>query len=133
MYKFQAIMGLISKVLSNIFLVICIPISLIIFVGAICLWQISPLLNTIYGNAADEIIAQINAGGEKNVISIISNVGLGIFIFLLIIYIFFIVALIIKISLYKSISGFQVARSKELRNIELNKAQEKLDKYRYRE
>lgn len=132
MYKFQAIMGLISKVLSNIFLVICIPISLIIFVGAICLWQISPLLNTIYGNAAVDIINQINTGG-KDVISIISNVGLGIFIFLLIIYIFFIVALIIKISLYKSISGFQVARSKELRNIELNKAQEKLDKYRYRE
>ncbi len=125
-------MGVIAKVLSNIFLVICIPVSLIIFVGAICLWQITPLLNTIYGTEAIDIIAKINAGGN-DVVSIISNVGLGIFIVFLIIYIFFIVALIIKISLYKSIAGFQVARSKELRNIELNKAQEKLDKYRYRE
>ncbi len=35
MYKLQAILGLISKIFSNIILVICLPISLILFAGSI--------------------------------------------------------------------------------------------------
>ncbi len=132
MYKLQAILGLISKVLSNVVLVICLPVSLIIFGASIIAWQIQPFLNTIYGAQAGEVIDSINYGGH-NVIGIISNTGLGIFIFMLIIYVIFLISLIVKTTLYKSISGFAVARSKELRNIELNKAQERLDNYRYRE
>ncbi len=128
MYKFQAILGLISKIFSNILLVICLPVSLLLFAGSICAWQIEPLINTIFGNEADTVIGNMGSS-----LPIIQNVGLGVFIFLLIIYIIYLSALIIKITLYKSISGFVVARSKELRNIELNRAQEKLDRYRYRE
>lgn len=132
MYKFQAILGLISKALSNIVLVICLPVSLIVFVGSICLWQIEQLINTIYGaDTAQNIIDTMNSGTD--LVKILTYVGLGLFIFILCIYVIFIIAIVIKISLYKSISGFVVARSKELRNIELNKAQEKLDKYRYYE
>ncbi len=131
MYKLQAILGLITKVLSNVALVICLPVSLIIFGASIIAWQIQPFLSTIYGPQYDVIIADINQGSD--VVGIISNTGLGIFIFMLILYTIFLISLIIKVSLYKSISGFAVARSKELRNIELNKAQEKLDKFRYRE
>ncbi len=132
MYKLQAILGLISKIFSNVILVICLPVSLLVFGASIIAWQIEPFLNTIYGGQAQTIIDQIN-GGSANVMGIISNTGLGIFIFMLIMYTVFLVALVVKTTLYKSISGFVVARSKELRNIELNKAQEKLDKYRYRE
>lgn len=132
MYKFQAILGLISKALSNIVLVICLPVSLIVFIGSICLWQIEQLINTIYGaDTAQNIIDTMNSGTD--LVKILTYVGLGLFIFILCIYVIFIIAIVIKISLYKSISGFVVARSKELRNIELNKAQEKLDKYRYYE
>lgn len=127
MYKFQAILGLISKIFSNVLLVICLPVSLLIFIASICMWQIEPLLNTI---GASEVITDLST---TNLLSIISYVGLGVFIFMLFIFIVFIVAIVIKISLYKSISGFVIARNKELRNIEINKAQEKLDKYRYRE
>lgn len=127
MYKFQAILGIIAKIFSNILLVICLPISLIMFAGSICLWQIDSLLNTV---GATNILDDL---ANSDLLNTLSYVGLSIFIIILFIYVVFIIAIVIKISLYKSISGFVIARSKELRNIELNKAQEKLDKYRYRE
>ncbi len=129
MYKFQAILGLLSKIFSNILLVICLPISLLLFVGSICLWQLESILNSL-GPKVAELLSNLDNSGLLN---ILTYVGLGLFIFILFIYVVFIVSVIIKVSLYKSISGFVIARSKELRNIELNKAQEKLDKYRYRE
>ena len=128
MYKFQAILGLLSKIFSNIMLVICLPISLLLFAGSICLWQLESILNSL-PNAGELLVNLKNSG----LLNILTYVGLGVFVFILFIYVVFIVSIIVKISLYKSISGFVIARSKELRNIELNKVQEKLDKYRYRD
>lgn len=135
MYKIQAIFGLIAKSLSSILMVISIPISIIFFAGGICMWQIDQLLITIYGEEGAQDIMNnfISDASSNNIFEVVKYVGVSIFSVTLILFIIFLVAIVIKVTLYKSVSGFLVARNKELRNIEINKAEEKLDKYRYRE
>lgn len=99
------------------------------------MWQIDQLLITIYGEEGAQDIMNnfISDASSNNIFEVVKYVGVSIFSVTLILFIIFLVAIVIKVTLYKSVSGFLVARNKELRNIEINKAEEKLDKYRYRE
>lgn len=130
MYKFNMILSKIAKATVSATLIICLPLSIILLVGSVLMWNLESFIVLILGPEAwTNVLNAIQPTG----IEIIKWIGVGLTALIVLIFVILITSKLISNSLYKNINGVKIARNREIRNIDINKAINKLERYRYRE
>lgn len=131
MYTLYKIFSKLSKFLSNAFVVISIPISIILVAGLTIVIFLKEFLSGIgvWGYVHDAL-----ASNDKlyliNTFQIVAIVILGIIVLC---WLIFIIAWCLKKYNFKKIGEMNIARNKEYRNNDINEYKERLEKYRYRD
>ncbi len=131
MYFFYKIISRVAKFFSNALLVIAIPISIILATLFGIYFWIEPFLNSL--NLWSYVHDALVASNSFDAFNITRWVSLALMILIIVCWIIFITAWIIKKVNFKKIANIDIARNKEFRNQDINEYQEKLEKYRYRD
>lgn len=131
MYTFYKIISRISKFLSNAFVVIAIPISVIFAICLALVVALEPFLDSI--GLWQTVSDAIKSSGTEQILQYCQLAALVILCILVLCWIIFITSWCIKKINFKKIGGIDISRNKEYRNHDINEYQEKLEKYRYRD
>ncbi len=131
MYFFYKIISRVAKFFSNALLVIAIPISIILAALFGIYFWLEPFLKSL--NLWSYVNDALIASNSFDAFNTTRWITLALMILIIVCWIIFITAWIIKKINYKRIANIDIARNKEFRNQDINEYQEKLEKYRYRD
>lgn len=133
MYSFYRIISKFSKIFSNVFLILAIPVSILLCGLGWCMFFIRDIIIAITNNEGLFDTANPSGASLTDSCEIIKWVGLALAIFIIVCYVILIVSWICRKVLFKKIADNYITRNKEWRNRDINKTIERLENYRYRD
>lgn len=131
MYIVYKIFSSMSKICSNVLVILAVPFAFILAALGWAAFCIEDIFDSI---GAGELLDP-NSGNTTlvEIVPIIKYIGLAVGLLFTILLVIIFISWILKKVFYKKIADNYITRNKEWRNRDINKVIEKLESYRYRD